>query len=476
MHQSSHFIVEEADSTCSESLDSPHAKVQRVIRHSVFVFAAQILALCCGVFANFFVAWMLGPAGRGSFYLLQLIASVGQVLLNCGFGPAAVYYSQRKKIYSDNNVRSTILWASLGFGILPLLAFGVGWPVVAHLFTGKLSTGLLWVALASVPGMVVSWNLSYLSLARGRIGSFNLLRSAPSPLFLLGVTIAWLTQHKTPIAVGVCWLASTSATAAIAPFVIKRIYENKVDGRRQHFFRDAIAFGFRSHVGAVTQYFQHRADAVLVSILCPLRDVGIYSLAVSVAELLWYLPNTVASVLISPVAESSEREGAILTAAFCRATLAITAILAVLLAMVAAWLIPVVLPAFSYSSWLLFLLLPGTVSVVLFKILSSDLNGRGRPLETFRPAIISLAASLLAGILLIPHYGISAAAMITSAGYILNSVLSMQVYSKITRFPIRQLLVCSRADLHLIRDAWRVKRAGASRVSTNDAAPFRPKY
>jgi O-antigen/teichoic acid export membrane protein len=440
------------------SIEASASMKGKVIKQSAYVFAAQVAGLACGLLSNFLVAWMLGPAGRGSFYLVQLIASLGQVFLNCGLGPAAVYYLQRDKRYSDSQVRSTILWSSVVLGVLPMMACGLAWPLLAKVVFGKLSPALFWVALASIPGMVVSWNVSYLSLARGSTTSFNILRTAPSLLFLLFLILMVGRHDYSPIGVAISWLASTSITAGLAPVVVRKI-ANQAGSEENGFLRNAAGFGFRSHLGAVTQYLQHRIDAVLVGFFCSLRDVGIFSLAVSIAELLWYLPNTVANVLISHVAESSEEAGARLTASFCRATLALTAVLAALLAAVGVWAIPVILPAFSYSSHLLCVLLPGTVSVVIFKILSSDLNGRGRPLETFRPAAISLAACFAAGLIVIPRFGIMAAAIVTSAGYVLNAALCLRRYSAITAVPMRDLLLLRYTDIMMMRNLWRQKRA-----------------
>jgi O-antigen/teichoic acid export membrane protein len=96
--------------------------------------------------------------------------------------------------------------------------------------------------------------------------------------------------------------------------------------------RHAFSFGWRSHLGAVLQYMQHRTDVVFILYLLPMRDLGIYSLAIGIVELLWYVPQAVSQVLLPHIADSTEADANSITSAFCRASIAITALLSVTLA------------------------------------------------------------------------------------------------------------------------------------------------
>jgi O-antigen/teichoic acid export membrane protein len=105
-------------------------------------------------------------------------------------------------------------------------------------------------------------------------------------------------------------------------------------------------------------------------------------------------------------------------------------------------------------------LLPGTVAVTIFKVLAGDLNGRGHPQATFRPAATALAASFIGGIIIVPRFGILGAALVTSAGYVLNALLYAHTYSRITAVPIRELLLLRLSDLLIIQGFWTRFRGG----------------
>ncbi|MGC1604291.1 MAG: polysaccharide biosynthesis C-terminal domain-containing protein [Candidatus Acidiferrum sp.] len=393
---------------------------------------------------------MLGPEGKGLIYLLQFMAATGPALLSFGLGPAAVYYLGKERLYPEREIRSGVLSASFFLGALPLAIAILAWPLIGGLAGRKLGPFYLFLGLSMVPFAVVAWNVSYLSLAQGRILAYNLLRSAQNLWFLLCLILLFCFYGTSLTGAALCWAVSVFALGAVAPFVSRtqnRGEEHPVPG----FLRSAFRFGWQSHLGAVTQFLQQRVDVLLVSLICSLSDVGLYSLAVAAAEVLWYIPQTVANVLMPHVANSSEERASRLTSTFCRTVFTLNAFLSIVLALAGAWIVPLILPAFRSSVEVIWLLLPGTVAASLSKVLASDLNGRGKPMETFRPPALTLVVCALAGIAVIPRFGIAGAAVVTSCGHILNSVLFLRVYKRITGVPASELLLMRYSDLSKVR-------------------------
>lgn len=447
-------VEESVPPIASSRQDRPITRGQKVIEQSAYVFAAQVFGLFCGVASNFLVAWMLGPEGKGSMYLVQLIGTLGQILLSFGLGPAAIYYLQRDRSYSESQIRSGILWSSLLLGLLPWLIYGMARHWLQGMGGAKISESLIVLGIIAIPGLVLLWNVSYLTLAKGAIAVFNFLRAGQSFLALLLLCALLIWRRYSVFMVALSWTLSVLLPAALSPLLVRAGTEGPTRPLLP-FMKSAFRFGFHSHVGAVTQYLQGRVDGLLVSFFCPLQAVGLYSLAISMAELLWYLPNTVAQVLISHVAQSSDEHATHLTSSFCRVTIAITGVLALFLAGAATWLIPILLPGFRGSLPILWLLLPGAVSGTVFKVLSSDLNGRGMPAETIRPAAMALAVCTIVDLVVIPRFGILGAAIVTSGSYILNTILYLRTYSRITATSARDLLLLRLKDVSMIQQYFR---------------------
>lgn len=440
---------------------SPH---NIVIQQSASVFLAQVVLLLCGVLNSFLVAYLVGPEGRGLVYLLQFIAGgVGLTLLNFGLGPASVFYLGREGSHSLSGVAAGVFWASLLLGALPMLLLGPAWVWIANFATQKIAGAYLWLALCVIPAVNLTFNAGFLCLARKRIRAYNWLRIAPSLLFSLSLLAVLFSRSRTIGIVALAWAATAVVPGFFALEVVRSAGGVRWPGAAKDFLRSAFRFGWHSHLGAVTQYLQHRSDILLVSYFLPLKELGLYAFAVSLAELLWYLPHAVGTVLMPHVAGSAEEEAGSITPFLCRTTLALTALLSVGLAAGGTWLIPRILPAFQASVRVLWILIPGVIAATIFKVLSSDFNGRGKPIETFYPAVIALGTGLVCGILVIPRFGICGAALVATGGYLLNSFLYVRSYSRMTAVPIVNLLFLRSEDLALasgLRQVWN-SRAGS---------------
>jgi O-antigen/teichoic acid export membrane protein len=268
-------------------------------------------------------------------------------------------------------------------------------------------------------------------------------------LFLL----LMLISHR----ISVSWLVAAWFTGIALPSIYAfRIIAGESKWKllpNPEFLRKAFHFGWRSHLGGVTQQLQHRAPVLLVGYFLSISQLGIYSLAVSLVELLWYVPNAISTVLMPHIASSTEEEARRGTPTFCRITLGVTCALAVGLSVVAAVVIPWLLPAFRESLRPFHILMPGIVLATIFKVLASDFNGRGRPLKTFYPAFSALAIELVAGCVFIPRFGLTAAAIVTTAGYALNSFLYACSYRRLTGVRMFELVVLQRQDLVRLRSA-----------------------
>src|SRR5271165_5148325 len=289
------------------------------------------------------------------------------------------------------------------------------------------------------------WNLGYLYLAKGEISGYNLLRISQSSFFtvlLVGLAVAHVTQLNILV---MAWASGVCGPALLAVIVLGRTVGIwRMPSRR--FVRRAFEFGWRSHVGAVVQYMQHRADVVLVMYFLPLRELGIYSLAIGLVELLWYVPQSVSQVMLPHIAGSSESDADSITSAFCRASISAAAVLSLLLGLASSVVVPWFLPSFREAVPAIWIMSPGAIAASVFKVLSADLNGRGQPLRTLLPASTGLTFSVAGCCYAIPRYGMLGAATVTSLSYLLNASMYILIYARTTSLTPRSLILMRATD------------------------------
>jgi len=178
--------------------------------------------------------------------------------------------------------------------------------------------------------------------------------------------------------------------------------------------------------------------------------VGQYAIAVSLAELIWYIPDSISQILFPKTAFSDEKTANSFTPIVCRNTALLTFLASILLFAAASFLIPFVFSErFSPAVLPLRLLLPGVFALGIWKIIVNDLAGRGLPQYKSYGTAVSLVITILLDILLIPRLGISGAAIASSVAYIVTTVLFMYWFLRVTKLQLSFMILPRSSDAGL---------------------------
>jgi O-antigen/teichoic acid export membrane protein len=218
-------------------------------------------------------------------------------------------------------------------------------------------------------------------------------------------------------------------------------------------FRQLLADGLRIHIGGVAIFLAGRANLFLANAYLSKAEVGFLYVAITLAELVWFISIAAETVLYPQAARMPSEEAAQLTARVCRQILVLSALSGLLLAAVA----PAAILLYGGRAFLpavtpLRLLLPGVVALTVSKILSALWIREGWFLMLGGLAGGTAALSIALNVLLIPRLGTAGAALATSLPYLANAGVSLWIYH---RWVSRNLAVVWRVrqeDLvHLLR-------------------------
>jgi Na+-driven multidrug efflux pump len=91
-------------------------------------------------------------------------------------------------------------------------------------------------------------------------------------------------------------------------------------------------------------------------------------------------------------------------------------------------------------------ILPGILMVIMFRILSGQLSGMGRPEVALKAFVPALVLNVVLNYLWIPGYGANGAVMATNISYTLGSVIYLFAYSRISGMRVMEILRFSRED------------------------------
>jgi O-antigen/teichoic acid export membrane protein len=177
--------------------------------------------------------------------------------------------------------------------------------------------------------------------------------------------------------------------------------------------------------GNVVFYFVYRIDYWFVrynTVSCTPEDLGNYIQASKLGQLLLVVPQIMASAIFPQTASGTLRNDVnksiiVLFRIFIVVFLAAI----VVISMVGNWLIPFVFGVtFNNVTIPLLLLLPGIFGIAVLVLLSAYFSGKGKVRINVEGALIALIVVIIGDIIFIPKYGIYAAAIVSTIGYLVN--------------------------------------------------------
>ncbi len=411
-----------------------------MLRNTAWSLGGQLVRLATALL----LIALLDPAARGVQSLLVLVPTLAASLAMLGVSSATPVLLRRG--FTESRLLPNLLGLGLAVsGLLMLLAIPL-LPLLAAFLSGEYTVrpGDVLLGLLLLPPQLLADYLRALLAARRDLRTVAIshgIQSAAQLGFAL-LLVLFLGLG----AIGAVWATVLAAFAGLAWTLVAVMPLGSLVPRLQRsVLRPLLDLGLRGHVGNVVQTFNYRLDLLLVQGFLGQASVGLYFTAVALAELVWYLPNAVASALLPEVAASDDRT---LTGRVARITLPATIVCALGLLAVAwpafALLRPAYLPAVPPMA----VLLVGVVALSLHKVLASDLSGRGLPQYPSLSSTVALGITLAADLVLIPRLGILGAALASTLAYLTQTTV-------LTLFWVRQgggwhELLPRRADAELV--------------------------
>jgi O-antigen/teichoic acid export membrane protein len=230
--------------------------------------------------------------------------------------------------------------------------------------------------------------------------------------------------------------------------------------------RESFSYGWRAWWGDITGRLNLRGDQLLLSYYVADGDLGTYAIAVTLAEMLWNIPDSLNVVLFNRLAANKNIEArAELTERVHRLLLAAMGILAVVTALLVPYLVTWIFgDKYAGAMAPLWLLLPGTVFFTSAKVLTKYFTSTGSPglasWVTFGGMVSGLVACALM-LTLSPELGINSAAIASSLGYLLTMLLSIGIYGALRGGLTWSLFVPHVGDIAWLRMHLRGNKSGS---------------
>jgi O-antigen/teichoic acid export membrane protein len=386
------------------------------------------------------VGRVLGPSGKGDYTLAATVATLLATLLTSGIPGAISYFLGGGRLPADRLVKTLVLLAA-GLGAACL---GLAWALdrtgwCRWVIGLRYLTPIIWLAVAGLPFQFVGTFLQFVTLAQGRRLLFALL-PAVGQMLLAGLIVLLLAGGRlTPL---------TAMGAAVASQVLMGVVQLWQQQVQVHWcgaspldraqLGNMVRFSALTHVGNLLHFLVQRADVFLVMTLLGAREVGLYSVAYGMGELLLLLPQRLGVLYLPRVAAANRgqdqaSEVRLSCSLVCLGSVAAAVVMAVAGGPVIRLLYG---PAFAPAASPLLALLPGTVALSVASLLAAYLSGTGRVATTTRAAGIGLAINLPLNLLWIPRFGIVGAALASSVAYSVQALVLLWSVARSINTPL----------------------------------------
>ncbi|TME30295.1 MAG: hypothetical protein E6I62_09135 [Chloroflexi bacterium] len=418
------------------------------------VFATRIAQFVIGFANSFLLARLLGPAGRGAFYLVMLtptvLASIGQF----GLPSALSFFSGRGR--SASALLGTAL--VVGFGLAAVLAIAtllvLPWLEISVLRAAP--SDLLRLALISLPFQFIAGFIGSVLIGRQVMRNYNLILIGQTlaALLLTIALVAWLHLGVFGAVLSNIVVAALGA-AAVAVEGGRLLRSSKGSGLGIR-ASELLGYGLRLYPASVTSFLSYRLDIYLLGwLLGDAVQIGLYSMAVSLAELTFFVPDSVSTVFFPRVAAAERLDADEMTPMICRFTVLVTVLVSVALIPAAFVAVNVILPAFVDCMPAFLVILPGVVALSVSKILSSYISGLGLPGPVAAASSVALVINVAANIVLIPVAGIVGSSTASLISYSVHAGMLVTISSRLAHKPIGAFLIPGAAEWMRLRNGLR---------------------
>ena len=421
--------------------------IKRILQH----FAARVLTAGLSFVVVWLTARYLGAAGRGQVSLFFTDMSGLVLLAGLVGGSSLIYLVPRRNVWH-------LLGPAYGWAVV-VSAVGAAIVVLLRPVSYEYALHLGAVTLIQV---LLSINL-FLLLGRQRERTYNVLTTAQAALLAVALALAFGVAHwldvrayyyANYVAYGLPWLISTGLLLRLPD-----AWGSRQRARRRVAARELARHSRGAHFSNLVTFANYRFGYYAVAYLADARALGILSVGVALAEAIWLIPRSTALIqYVALVNAADQRAQTYAAMRGSRLTLLATAAAVLVLAAVpAAWLAAVFGPEFGAARTVILALAPGIFVNGAAMQASSYFSGTARYAVNNRAALLGLAVTVPATLLLVPRLGMVGAALGMSASYAATAGYLLWHYRRATGATWADLLPGA-ADVR-----WMVRELGMSK-------------
>jgi O-antigen/teichoic acid export membrane protein len=412
------------------------SQVGQAARSLAIRFCLSVLGAATGVV----LARALHPEGRGTYGTVVTVATTATILGHLSLDQAyvALWRGRRDALAANSVLLGPVLGMSAALIAGLIAATGV---------VGAASPGMIVVALLAVPFTTTAYHLTSVLVLDSRVGAVDSATLFGGVLLCGGLlalsSTQWLTVERA------VWI--WTVTSALPLLLLLAAARPRLRDRDPALARRSLSLSSRYHVGSTALYLSNGSGILILGVLMTPAAVGLYVLAVGVAEMMSLPTEILARMVLSRQAAGDLASAADATIRATRVSTLLAAASVGSLCLAAPVLVPLAYgAAFGGSVAALLALAPGVLAIGAGRQIAAYLLRLNRPFTMSALPVGTLAVNVALSLILIPRWGVVGCSLASSVSCVLMVVVQVARFSRATSTPARRLLP-GVADLALVR-------------------------
>jgi O-antigen/teichoic acid export membrane protein len=395
-----------------------------VLPAASFTVVTRLVVLASGFALSILTARGLGVEGRGQYYALVTLGTILAQFGNLGLSSSNTFLAARDRSQSWPLMVNSV-WVAGALGLLVAILVALFGDQVA----GRLGmpAGMCWMLCLLAPALLVVTLGSSLLVANERFVSVNGWSVANALLIFMAASISLAVDS------GAEALVTVTVGAAVLVAFGMVIDIRRLRGGRAGWRFDApsmragIQFASRAYLALLCGFLIQRIGVALVATYRDVAEIGVYSIAAQIADVLVIVPTSMALVIFpmlvrDPVSAWPKTRSALWL------VMLIMGVASLGTWLFGEWAISLVFgESFSSSAQVLLWMQPSILAIAITSILSQYVVAEGFPRSLAALWVGGLAVTILSGIPLVGRYGANGAAMAQSVSsvFVLIGVLAL---------------------------------------------------
>ncbi|MGQ0663930.1 MAG: lipopolysaccharide biosynthesis protein [Pseudomonadota bacterium] len=373
-------------------------------------FLATALIQAANIATGLLAARLLLPEGRGELAAIMLWPGLIAELGILGLSDSVLYHAATRRA-SPRALFAAMASLAAGLSVVLIAAGLVILPLVLAAYPPELQRLAVLYLGAFLPTYFGALFLATLFQGQLELVIWNGLRCVVG-LGYLGFILVLLAVGAATVG-GFALAAILANLAALAAGLALAWREGWVALRpRLEVMKELVVYGAKVHLGEMLNSVRQRLDQAVVALWLPAADLGLYVVALTVANAPSLLGQTIANVAFPKVSQQDSAAGkAEVFGRYLRFALALAATASLALFALADWLVPLLFGRpFAPAAAIVGILILGAVPLAGKLMFMAALKAWNQPLAIGRAEVSGLVAAVVSLAALLPRFGLWGAA------------------------------------------------------------------